>query len=644
MVGSRGEGFISTGGHGRLGCASMSRPIIEQLEPRCLLSASTFFSASSDGMIGPQLAAAPAAASAASSAAVRLTKAQINGIIARAALVSLRSQAIAVVDRNGNVLAIFGQTPSAANLALPVGAPPSENTVADYAIVEAIKRARTAALFESRQDAFSTRTARFIIQDQFPWPISNTGGGPLYGVEFSDLPGADVLPPGQGSGLSGDPGGLPLYINGIPVGGIGVAGDGHDVAVRPDLVAGPGTIASLSNPGRLVFNGQEEPDFDESVALVGQAGFAPPSLITADKIVINGLRFPYTTQDPPATQRPVNRVGPLLAAVGDAGPMRTLQAFPAVAKPTANVVTSAAYMSFPEAVVAGTPGQVKNTNPEAQGTSFVPGNPSANSFGYIPADDPALAPQDRLTVADVNQIITQAVVEANSIRAGIRQPVGVPVKVHIAVTDLDGDVLGVFRMFDGTNFSYDVAVQKARTAAYFSDDTHAFTPRAIGFIGQALFPPGQENGKTGPLFHLQNVLSSPANLGPTLPNGQKNPLADGITIFPGGAPLYKNGHLVGAIGVSGDGVDEDDLIAFTGTTGYAPPPGARSDQLGNNQVISFLTAKVNALPALGFTFPNGVFTDDNPSVNIIQLIDQRLADGLDGVRLPYVKFPRNPEL
>jgi hypothetical protein len=74
-------------------------------------------------------------------------------------------------------------------------------------------------------------------------------------------------------------------------------------------------------------------------------------------------------------------------------------------------------------------------------------------------------------------------------------------------------------------------------------------------------------------------------------------LANGIQIFPGSAPLYKNGVLVGAIGISGDGVDQDDLITGAGSSGYAPPVAMRSDQ---------------------------VF--------------------VRGVRLPYLKFPRSPNL
>jgi hypothetical protein len=56
-------------------------------------------------------------------------------------------------------------------------------------------------------------------------------------------------------------------------------------------------------------------------------------------------------------------------------------------------------------------------------------------------------------------------------------------------------------------------------------------------------------------------------------------LPNGIQIFAGSVPLYKNGVLVGAIGISGDGIDQDDLIAAAGANGFSPPVGIRSDQL-----------------------------------------------------------------
>jgi hypothetical protein len=72
-------------------------------------------------------------------------------------------------------------------------------------------------------------------------------------------------------------------------------------------------------------------------------------------------------------------------------------------------------------------------------------------------------------------------------------------------------------------------------------------------------------------------------------------ISNGIQIFPGSVPLYKDGQLVGALGISGDGVDQDDIIATTGSTGFESPPEIRADR---------------------------VF--------------------VRGVRLPFTKFPRHP--
>jgi hypothetical protein len=64
-------------------------------------------------------------------------------------------------------------------------------------------------------------------------------------------------------------------------------------------------------------------------------------------------------------------------------------------------------------------------------------------------------------------------------------------------------------------------------------------------------------------------------------------LANGVQIFPGGVPVYRGATLVGAVGVSGDGVDQDDMIAFLGVsqaTAAFPaignaPAGIRADTL-----------------------------------------------------------------
>jgi hypothetical protein len=49
-------------------------------------------------------------------------------------------------------------------------------------------------------------------------------------------------------------------------------------------------------------------------------------------------------------------------------------------------------------------------------------------------------------------------------------------------------------------------------------------------------------------------------------------------IFPGSVPLYKGNKLVGAVGISGDGVDQDDIISAMGSTGFEAPMEIRSDR------------------------------------------------------------------
>ena len=74
---------------------------------------------------------------------------------------------------------------------------------------------------------------------------------------------------------------------------------------------------------------------------------------------------------------------------------------------------------------------------------------------------------------------------------------------------------------------------------------------------------------------------------PTLPNG--------ITIFPEDFRFIETAVLIGAIGISGDGVDQDDIVGASGTRDFLAPDAIRADQF--------------------------VFKD---------------------ARLPYAKFPRDP--
>ena len=592
----------------------MQQRMIEQLESRRLLSAATLV----------QFAPTPVPH------AQSLTTAQVKTILAQAISQSMNragqsTEVAVVVDREGTVLGML-----ASQGAISAG-------IAPQVIADATVRARTAAFFESSGEAFTTRTARFIIQNHFPPGILNAAGGPLYGVQFSDLPGSDILSPSLTPAVSGDPGGIPLYFHGVPVGGIGTAGDFRDLAATSDLVNATQdnhAVASLdnhlynANPKGHVYNGAEELDRDESLAEAGARGFMAPAAIRATNIFVGGLRLPFVAEGA-AHGRPNLSFQHLIGSGAATEFTVAGGTFAPVAAGTTHIIAGTPEMM--NATIGGVNGLLRDrANVQMSATPGVPltsggaliphTNPQDSDANPIIGATPDPGGSPTLTAQDVTTIIAQAVDQATITRAGIRKPNGVNAEVHVVVVDTAGDVLGAFRMNDGTNFSYDVAVQKARTAAYFSDDTHAFSTRAIGFLAQKFFPPGITPAQQGPLYHLQNDVVLP---GTTTYNG----LANGITIFPGGVPLYIGGHLVGAVGVSGDGVDQDDLISFSGAHGFEAPAPIRSDSLSAANAASFLNSKVAAMSTSGFD---------------LEKERRLLQEALAHVRLPYVKFPRNP--
>jgi uncharacterized protein GlcG (DUF336 family) len=506
-----------------------------------------------------------------------------------------RPVTVAVTDREGNVLGVFKMTGAPVSTQLRGGGPgPSQvpspltgfvpagldGTMAP-AKLAAISKAGTASLFSTRGNAFTSRTAGFIIQEHFPPGIDFRSGGPLYGVQFSSLPCSDIKIPGLPLGLSGDPGSVPIYKNGEAVGGVGIEGDGVYTVDRDP--------SDFDQP------------FEEVIAVAAARGFEAPSLIRGDNILVDGIRLAYLNVN--------NAPNPTTLAFGSL-PGAVDPLFP---------VRGAQPSEFTAAVVGGIAGEVD--------TRFFP---------FV--GSPTVTPNS-LTASDVSTIIEHAAQQANITRAAIRQPLGSNARVSIAVVDTKGVVLGLFRQTDAPVFGFDVSVQKARTAVFYSgagagaslraagfgsyvdraaadglklDGSVAFTDRAGGFLHRPFFPDGINDTAAGP-FSRQLSEWSVFNLGLqvdliksnleatlsglTVPCTSVPGLPNGIQIFPGSAPLYKSGALVGAIGISGDGVDQDDLVAGAGSGGFAPPAAMRSDQ---------------------------VF--------------------VRGVRLPYLKFPRSPNL
>jgi uncharacterized protein GlcG (DUF336 family) len=479
-----------------------------------------------------------------------LTQAEVQSIVQNAALaVDGSTMAIAVVDRRGDVLAVYnkprvvpGTTKDIGNFGTPVD-------VDDLAVA----LARTAAYFSNNQAPLSSRTVRFISGIHFPPGVTNAPTADLYGIENTNrgctlstnfIPGQEISPSLSLSGGTGlgiltgksqlddsdpnavNPGGVPIFRGNLVVGGIGVAGVSHDAA---EFAAYSGAIS---------------PGFS----------FVPTPLPAPGAVFIGGIALPL-----------VNNT------------------------------------SRPAAVSAGT----------ANGSylQLCPGPPALCSKGQPPDNDLIqLTAGSMLTVSDVQTILDNAEATAKKTRAAIRLPTSSATSMVIAVADLDGTLIGLRRMPDSTIFSIDVAASKARNMVYFNGPNRtaadlpgvpigtAVTSRTISFGAQPLFPPGIDGSGDGPFYNLflQDV-QNPCTQGNQ--TGAANSNKSGVVFFPGAVGLYKNGTLVGGLGISGDGVDQDDYVTSGGSTGFEAPTAIRADQIFIN-----------------------------------------------GVRLPYFKFPRNPTL
>ena len=78
-----------------------------------------------------------------------------------------------------------------------------------------------------------------------------------------------------------------------------------------------------------------------------------------------------------------------------------------------------------------------------------------------------------LTAADVEAIVARGIAEADPGACPDSAPFNVPTKMVFAVSDLNGNILGLYRMPDATYFSIGVAVAKARNVAYYDNPAAA---------------------------------------------------------------------------------------------------------------------------------------------------------------------------
>jgi len=558
-----------------------------------------------------------------------LTTADVEGIIAQAvgeAQARGVNATIAVVDRVGNVLAVFRMTGAATSITVASPGAPISGGLEGVNIVPdslaAIAKAVTAAYLSTEGNAFSTRTASQIVQSHFNPGDNKQPAGPLFGVQFSQLPcsdlssrfsgaGPDVGPQRSPLGLSADPGGLPLYKAGTPVGAVGVISDGL-YSLDPDI-------------------SDSDSDDDELIALAATEGFAAPGDRRANRIAVDGRSLRFSDADAADLFADPN-AAPTFASINNvAGAL--------VAVPGYVTASVSAGLPFGFAASGIRPDALDFAGLDA---FVLVDSLDAERYRPIAGTDGAMA----LTAVEVRAILSEALTIANISRAQIRQPVGTPSRVSISVVDSNGVILGVVRTRDAPVFGIDVSLQKARTAAFFSsasaaaalsgvppatyldggltvlrkeplaqyvaaaqaflgmptalaDGAIAFSDRAGGNLSRPFFPDGIVGNPPGPLskpdgewspfstglqldlvynalvqhigFVLNLVPDVPANCtgidgfdSGFVPSGVIPQLANGTQIFPGSVPVYRGNQLVGAIGVSGDGVDQDDMIAFLG--------------------------------------------------------------------------------
>ena len=540
---------------------------------------------------------------------------------------------IAVTDRVGNVLAVLRMTGAPATVRIPRAADSSQQDLQGLDVpaeASAIAKAITGAYLSSSGNAFSTRTASMIVQQQFP-PAASTAGlesGPLFGVQFSQLPCSDlntrlalgsaamIGPKRSPLGLSADPGGFPLYKNGVVVGAVGVAAD----------------AAYGFDPNVLDI----DTDIDERIGLAGTVGFEAPLEVRANRISLDGTVLRYTDTDYAGLSAVSSAsFAATVPALGNLSPVIGYYPVPAV-------FAGAVYGSEASGLRRATAAEFSNSD------AFVLSDGSGAGRFPVRAGTDTAEVGTAISALEAQRILEQAFGVMSKARAQIRQPLDSLAQMTIAVVDTRGVPLGLVRSPDAPVFGIDVSLQKARTAAFMSNasaaaqlladpsaDVRSFVPatrafladptaltgriafsaRAIGNLARPYFPDGELGRPNGPLSRpiakwsifstgLQSALVL-ANLGqhlnfvtgaslvdtpprcsyiPDVAPGQ-NRLQNGLQIFPGAVPIYRGNTLVGAIGVSGDGIDQDDMIAFLGLNNAGSilgtvsnaPPAIRSD-------------------------------------------------------------------
>ncbi len=393
-------------------------------------------------------------------------------------------------------------------------------------------------------------------------------------------------------GIATLPGGIPIYEDGVLVGGIGV------------FFPGTTGFASAENSSLSAGYNPKLPDLSmeaEFIALAAvggsqQAGFPIGTL--------NGVAalpgFDLPSPNISLAGITLNTVGP----GGQSGPQNLVNYIHAhfsvgTGNPNSSIVNQ----------TAAKPVNLTGSNDlpvDSTGDKLLTGKSPPTGWIVTPHAGAGI------TAAQVNQIIEQGISTADVTRSQLR-PLGTQASQMVfAVSDSQGNILGLYRMPDAPIFSVDVAISKARDAAYYDDASQvaavdqlggipagtALTARTFRYLAEPFFPEGIDSAPPGPWSILNDPGTNPAN---GLENGPAQPISaftsvfgydafhpnttfassgantSGVVFFPGSSAVYVNGQIVGGFGVSGDGVNQDDFITAGGIAGYTPPLSIEAD-------------------------------------------------------------------
>ena len=562
-----------------------------------------------------------------------LTTSQVDQLLQRASAATASTDAIIViVDRGGRLLglrveggvdpAITGNT---ANLV--------------FAVDGALAEARTAAFFANDQAPLTSRTIQDIsqttmtqreiesnpsitdinstlrgpgfvapigIKDHFPAGVPHTPQVDLFNIEASNRD-KSTTPSGQRFNI--DPAFVPAgaslsapdsygLISGLALGaqsrGIGTLPGGIPIYVAGQLVGGIGVFF----PGKTGYADEENSSLSSNYD-----PRKPDRSLEAEYIAFAAVGGTPTTGQGVGTIAGIPPVAGVSLPTGRIDLVGiTLDLFGPGGRMGAEKVVRVG-QALGEGTVSGSLLSIDPANDTLKNSTPVP-----DGYLVLPHDGVGI------TAAEVQTIIQNGIAEANTTRAAIRLPFNSPTKMVFAVADLNGNIVGLYRMPDATVFSIDVAVAKARNVAYYSSNRlqaidqlpgvpvgTALTNRSFRYLALPRFPEGVDGSSPGPFSILNDGGVDPntgLNVGAPLPasayqsvqgydsfnpgtnfHDTANPAnQNGIIFFPGSSPLYRNGSFIGGFGVSGDGVDQDDVVTTGGSVGFDPTTTLRIDQ------------------------------------------------------------------